>query len=246
MPAIGDYNSVQWILHRSLGEDVVLEDDLGEPVRLRLVGLLQSSVLQSELIVSEEHFVRHFPSRGGYGAFFVDAEGAAPGGEPVDPASVATLLEARLDRFGFDATPTVDRLAGYLVVENTYMSTFTALGGLGLLLGTIGLGIVLVRNVIERRGELATLRAFGYRQATLAWMVLWENAFLLAVGLAIGTGAGLVAVGPHLLEGGAPVAWGALFTTLGLVFAVGMTSCLVAVVGAVRVPLLPVLKAEAT
>ena len=61
-------------------------------------------------------------------------------------------------------TPTAERLEAYLAVENTYLTTFQALGGLGLLLGALGLAVVLLRSVWERRGELALLRALGYRQ----------------------------------------------------------------------------------
>ncbi len=67
---------------------------------------------------------------------------------------------------------------------NTYLATFQTLGGLGLLLGTVGLAAILLRNVLERRGELATLRALGFQRASLAWLVLAENTLLLLVGLA--------------------------------------------------------------
>ena len=50
-------------------------------------------------------------------------------------------------------------MAAYLAVENTYLATFQALGGLGLLLGALGLAVVLLRSVWERRGELALLRS---------------------------------------------------------------------------------------
>ena len=73
---------------------------------------------------------------------------------------------------------TADNLAAFHRVENTYLSTFQALGGLGLLLGTLGLGAVLLRNVMERRKELALLRAVGYRPEHLRTMVIAENAFL--------------------------------------------------------------------
>ena len=52
--------------------------------------------------------------------------------------------------FGADATGTAERLAQFHRVENTYLSTFQALGGLGLILGTMGLATVLLRNVLER------------------------------------------------------------------------------------------------
>src|SRR5438034_8351483 len=88
-----------------------------------------------------------------------------------------------------------------------YLSTFQALGGMGLLLGTLGLAVVLLRSVWERRGELALLRALGYRRATLAWLVLAENSFLLLVGLAVGTAAALLSILPQLVSGAGSVPW---------------------------------------
>jgi ABC-type lipoprotein release transport system permease subunit len=235
IPAFADAGSAQWILHVELGEDVVIEDDFGKPARLRLVGFLAGSIFQSELLIAEERFLAHFPSRGGDAYFLIDA--------PWDEAAeVSRILESALGPFGFDSTTTRERLMSYKAVEHTYLSTFQALGGLGLLLGTVGLGIVLVRNVIERRGELATLRAFGFRRATLVWLVLAENAFLLAIGMLIGTLSALAAVAPRLTTVHVP--WGSLLATLGVVLVVGMLSSAVAVNGALRVPLLSVLKAE--
>ena len=44
----------------------------------------------------------------------------------------------------------------------------------------------LLRSVWERRGELALLRALGYRRAALGRLVFAENVFLLCAGLLIG------------------------------------------------------------
>lgn len=235
VPAIADMNSAQWILHVGLGEDVVIEDDFGEPVRLRLVGVLSNSILRSALLISENDFLEHFPSRTGYAQFLIEA--------PWDEApELSQLLESRLAPFGFDVTLSRDRLLAYNAVEHTYLSTFQALGGLGLLLGTVGLGLVLIRNIIERRGELATLRAFGYRRSTLAKLVLAENAFLLVTGMLIGSGSALAAIAPRLTV--VQVPWTSLLGTLAIVLVVGMLSSAAAVRGALRVPLLPELKAE--
>ena len=84
--------------------------------------------------------------------------------------------------FGADATGTADRLAQFHQVENTFLSTFQTLGGLGLLLGTIGLATVLLRNVLECRHELVLLGAVGYRRRHFLMMVVAENAVLLAGG----------------------------------------------------------------
>ena len=45
---------------------------------------------------------------------------------------IATALEDRLSDFGFDVVATAERLANFHRVENTYLSTFQMLGGLGL------------------------------------------------------------------------------------------------------------------
>jgi ABC-type antimicrobial peptide transport system permease subunit len=115
---------------------------------------------------------------------------------------------------------------------------------LGLLLGTVGLGVILIRNVVERRAELAALRAFGYQRSTLGWLVVLENAFLLVVGLLIGILSAIFAVTPALTGHGAEIPWFSLLATLLLVLAVGMLACLVAVRFALRIPMLPALRAE--
>jgi ABC-type antimicrobial peptide transport system permease subunit len=235
IPAITDNNSAMWVLHVGLGDELVMEDERGEPIRLRLVGLLNTSIFQSELLISENEFVEHFPGRTGYAYFLIDAPGERR-------SEAALALENGLGSFGLDVTSSADKLNAFKAVEYTYMSTFQMLGGLGLLLGTVGLGIVLVRNLLERRGELATMRAFGFRRSTLAWLVVAENAFLLLVGVGIGTLSAMAAVAPRLAT--IQVPWSSLIVTLVVVVLVGMLSCVAAVAGALRVPLLPALKAE--
>lgn len=237
VPAIGDAESVRWILRLGLGDELAVTDDRGEELRLRIVALLDHSIFQSELLIPEAAFRRHFPSRDGFRFFLAEAPAEAL------PA-LTEALEARLAPFGFDAVPAADRLAGYDAVRAMYLTTFQALGGLGLLLGTLGLGVVLARNVLERRGELAAMRAFGWRRSSLAWMVAAENAFLLAIGLGIGAASGLAAVAPHLAAGGTGLPWGSLGVTLTAVAVTGMLASAVAVAGALRVPLLPALRAE--
>ena len=80
-----------------------------------------------------------------------------------------------------------ERLEAFHRVENTYLSTFQALGGLGLLLGTIGLAAVMFRNVLERRRELALLRAVGYDRTRVSQMIVAEAMLLLGAGLCAGT-----------------------------------------------------------
>jgi len=240
IPALADANSATWILKLGLGDELSLEDETGRPVRLRLVGLLERSLFQSELLVPEADLLRHFPSLARRSFFLIDAPKERTAG-------VTQILEEGLGRYGFDISSTAERLASYHAVEDTYLSTFQALGGLGLLLGTFGLGVALLRSLIERRGELATLRAFGFRRGRIAAMVVAENAFLLLLGVLVGTVSGLLAVAPHLVLGGESLgrlARGPLLATILAVLAAGLVSCAAAVWSALQAPLLPVLKEE--
>ncbi|HET9480624.1 MAG TPA: FtsX-like permease family protein, partial [Candidatus Polarisedimenticolia bacterium] len=237
IPAIGDANSVQWILHSGLGQDLELTDESGRQVRLRFVALLSSSPFQSEVILSEADFMRHFGGRGGYGAFLIEAP-------PGSSDAVARALEGALGHAGFDATSTMERIAAFHRVENTYLSTFQVLGGLGLLLGTLGLGVVVLRNILERRFELAALRAIGFARRRLARMLLMENLMLFSAGLLAGAGAGMAAVAPRLAAGAVAPDWPQLAATLAGVAAAGALSTGAAAAGALRAPLIPALKQD--
>jgi ABC-type lipoprotein release transport system permease subunit len=229
VPALVDANTLTYVLHRKLGD--ILE--LPGGARLRLAGVLHDSPFQSELIVSAENFVRLFPHEGGYKLFLLEA-----------PPEEVARLEERLSDFGFDASPVAERLAAYHRVENTYISTFQTLGALGLLLGTFGLAAVLLRNVIERRREMALLRAVGYTPARLRRMLFAENAVVLVAGLAIGAVCAAVAVAPVWFARGGGLPWVALLL-LGLVVpAAGLIASLWAARLAVRRPLLAGLRAE--
>jgi len=239
VPVVLEQNTAMYALHlwNGVGESYAMPDGRGGSVRLRVVGLLDNSIFQGTLLVGEAAFLRLFPDASGYQLFLV----AAPAGSA---GSVRKALERSLGEYGFAAETTAQRLAGFMVVQNTYLSTFQSLGGLGLLLGTLGLAAVQLRNVLERRRQLALLRAIGFRRASLAGMVMSENALLLLLGLALGMLAALVAVLPHMLSGRAAIPWGSLAATLGLVLAVGLTAGLAAVRAAVAAPLLRTLTAE--
>jgi ABC-type antimicrobial peptide transport system permease subunit len=205
---------------------------------LRLVGTLANSVLQSELIVSETSFLRLFPNEEGYRLFLIETP------TPERSPAIASALEERLSDFGFDVVPTAERLANFHRVENTYLSTFQMLGGLGLLLGTLGMAAVLLRNVLERRRELALLRAVGYNANHLAVMVIAENIFLLTSGLVIGVVCALLAIAPVFFERGGRMPSISLGFLLLAVLLSGLTASIVATWATLTSPLLPALRAE--
>jgi len=234
---IGDEAAVKWQLHLDLGKDLVLKDERGRETSLRFVALLKGSALQSELLVSDAQFVRLFPSLTGHAFFLIDA--------PRDHLTVIeTALERELERFSFDAAPASRRLNEFLAVQNTYISTFQTLGGIGLLLGTAGLATVILRNVWERRGELALMRTLGFSRPAIALLVLSENTALLILGLLSGSLAALVAIAPAVAADPLAVPWRYLLTTLGIVFLTGILAGVLALLPAMRMPVLSALRAE--
>jgi putative ABC transport system permease protein len=237
VPAIADATSLAYTLHLSVGEDFVINRDSGRPIRLRIVAALSDSIFQRELLISEARFERVFPSYDGYRFFLIDAV-------PDRMDEVAAALENRLADFGFDVLSAGEKLDAFHRVENTYLATFQALGGLGLILGTLGLGVVLLRNVLERRHELALLRAVGYNAGHLSLMVLAENALLLLAGLTTGTVSAVVAIAPAWLERGGAVPLLSIGALLVLVVVTGLTASLAATMAAIRSPLLSDLRTE--
>src|SRR4029077_7722368 len=154
-----------------------------------------NSILQGNLIIDEAEFIKRFPGDSGHRMFLVDAP-------PDLVTQVSTTLSRALEDAGLELTSTAARLDAFNAVQNTYLRTFQVLGGLGLLLGSAGLGGVVLRNVLERRGELGLFVAVGFRRRLLQRLVLSEHGALLIAGLAIGSVAAAVAVLPAILSPG--------------------------------------------
>ena len=241
IPVVLDMNTAMYSLKppARVGTDLELTYD-DQTIRFHVVGLLENSVLQGSLLISEADFERLFPDVSGYRYFLIQSP-------PGKSQQVAEVLEDRLSDQGFDAIQTSQVLEQLFAVQNTYLSTFQSLGALGLLLGTFGLAAVQMRNVLERRGELALLRATGFREKRLTQMVLLENVLLLVGGLATGTFAALLAVLPHKVTGNASIPTH-LLRDLALmllaVLVVGIISSLLSVRASLKVPVLSALRGE--
>jgi putative ABC transport system permease protein len=241
VPVIADATSLQYVLHAAVGDTFSLDTGGDHPIVLQFVGALTDSVLQGELVMSEENFVRLFPAPQGYRSFLIDAPDMR---SEADGTALAGALETELASYGFDAVTAAERLAAFHRVENTYLSTFQALGGLGLMLGTIGLAAIMFRNVLERRRELALLRAVGYDARRVAAMVIAEASLLLGVGLAAGAGCAVLAVAPAWLGRGGALPGAGLVVLLLAVAGGGLLSSFIATRAALRGNMLEALRAE--
>jgi len=141
------------------------------------------------VIIAERDFERYFPSRNGYSVFLADTP---------DPAAVTRQLEISLHDLGPLIGGTGERLVVFGAVQNTYLSIFLMLGSLGLLIGTFGLGAVVLRTLLESRWELALLQAVGYTRKRVGWIIYSEQLLNLLPGLFIGSLAAIISILPVL------------------------------------------------
>jgi len=215
IPMIADAETARYILKLGLGEALPIADQDGRTRRLRLVAMLKGSIFQSELLIGESNFKHLFPAQSGVGVVLAETSGG-------NAADLQRALADELEPFAVTIDRTIDRLAAYQRVANTYLSTFQTLGSLGLLLGTIGLAVVLLRGLFERRAELALLAAIGFRPAARLGLIVGENAALLLTGLAAGTACALVAVLPRALSSGQGIQIGGLAVALAAVLITGL------------------------
>jgi ABC-type antimicrobial peptide transport system permease subunit len=235
--AIGDAASIQWALGKKIGDTLAYQDERGNDFAVKLVGGLANSIMQGSLIIDEAEFKRRFPGVSGYRMFLIDCpSNALP--------EVSAELTRALQDYGFEVTPAAKRLAAFNAVQNTYLSTFQVLGGLGLLLGSFGLGVVVLRNVLERRSEMALLMAVGFERSRVQKLVLAEHAALLCLGLAIGIVSAVVAILPGLVSPRGELPVQSLALTLGGVLVFGLVSTWLATRAAVRGNLLEGLRNE--
>ena len=206
VPAVADYETARWIVHKRLGDALTVSDERGAGRSLRIVALLRKSIFQGEILVSERSFRELFPSRSGYGQILIATR-------PEDSGRVKSILSRDLADFGVTVESTAERLSSFTRIADSYISAFEALGGLGLLLGSLGLVVVLIRGVIERRSEIALLSALGFGPGHVALLVSAENSFLLLSGMLAGTVSALFAVAPEFVRSGGRI--GSVGLTLG-------------------------------
>ena len=64
--------------------------------------------------------------------------------------------------------------------------------GLGLFVGIAALGVITVRSVVERKQEIGTLRAIGFKSKMISRAFLLEISYIAILGIVIGVVLGLL------------------------------------------------------
>lgn len=239
VPAVCDLISLTSSLGGWIGLELPYRNEHGKEFRVKIVGVVMDSVFQGGLVIAESRFQEKYPSVSGYATFLADVQG-----DDTRVAAVRQDLQKRLQSHGLVAQPVGERIDGFNRIQNTYLAIFQVLGALGLLLGSFGLVLILLRNVEERRSEFAALRALGWTRSRLRALVLAEHLPLLLGALGLGLTCAVVGIVPNLFTPGRVAAAGIVVVLLVLVLVVGLAAVLLAADRAVRRPLLGDLRRE--
>ena len=210
LPAIADQTVIQWGLGKKIGDTLVYNDEYGKELKLKLVGGLANSIFQGNVLIDEGLFLKHFPSSSGTNIFLVD-------GDFQNKEGLLTSMERAFRNDGLDIELASDRLGEFNKIENTYLSIFLLLGGLAMILGTIGLGISLARNIIDRRKEIGILQAVGFTKGKIVRMLSLEHALLLILGTLSGSITAYIATLPSILSSMVDASW---LTALIIIFVI--------------------------
>jgi ABC-type lipoprotein release transport system permease subunit len=223
IPAIGDYNTIVWILGLDLGSTISVLDESGESVNIKIVGIIGNSIFQGSLIIWDENFNALYPASNGYQLFLFRSQE-----DDIKPQ--INELESALARFGFDAFSVESLVIENILIENTYISIFQVTLMFGLIIGTLGFGIVASRNALERRREIGILRAIGFSKGKILRVLLFENSYVILCGMVIGSLSGIIASSVYLIKMHLEVTswpWLYVLVILAVSFGIAISSALI-------------------
>ncbi len=211
-----DETTLLWVLKKKPGDLIDYTDEQGNTFPVEIAGTLTASVFQGSFVVDEQRYLNRFPSAGGHQLFLADAS--------TDLTKTREILQRSLTDLGATITTTTDRIAAFNSVENTYISIFNILGGLGVILGSAGLGIVTARNLTERRNEFSQLHQLGIPRPIVRSVITREIRGLILWAVGIGIVAAIVSIIPSLPKTGLLTTLGWI-ATLALLFLLTATTC---------------------
>ncbi|MGL4594703.1 MAG: FtsX-like permease family protein [Thermoguttaceae bacterium] len=210
VPVILDANTAQYSLHlyAGIGETFEIKSEQEKPIRCEVVGLLGNSALQGDILMSEQNLLELFPNVSGFQFFLVSQKSNLRNEKPkslsdqtplgtLNSASEKILRDLMAD-FGIRGESMTDRLRKLFAIQNTYLSTFQSLGGIGLLLGILGLTVIQVRTILERRHELALLSALGFTKSRTILLLVYESSLLVLTAIFVAIMALCMALLPFL------------------------------------------------
>lgn len=234
---IADASVIQWQLGKSVGDTLIYTDDSGKQLFIILVAGLENSIFQGNLLISKSEFLEKFPSINGTKIFT-----AYSGTNKLN--EIKEKLNYSLQDYGLNMSPAAERLAVFNKIENTYLSIFLILGSFGILIGSLGIGIVVYRNIAEQKKEYALLQAVGISKKQILGIIRTSYLIILLIGFLTGIIASVVASLPTLVTTNSEVPVLLMIVIILLIFVSGLISIRLAAGRALNNNIINLLKNE--
>lgn len=218
---IADQTVLQYGLKIKTGDTLKIRTENGQILNVVIAAGLKSSVFQGYVLIGSENFSRYFPSVAGSQIFLAD-------GDPELSELYKSILSERLSEFGIHFESAGERLSSFFIVTNTYLSVFTILGGIGMILGVIGLGFILIRNFNQRRRDFGLMMAAGFSVSSIRRIVFAEQTLILLAGTFTGFISALIATRPSIMHN-SDIPWKTILTMIALIMITGLTVLAVSV-----------------
>jgi len=174
-----DQTVITWGLQKKIGDTLFYTGEQGEILGIRLAGGLENSLFQGSILVSDSLIRVFFPSAARVRTILVDVPGSIAD-------TLARLLEDRFRDRGAVVRPAAERLAAFDAVENTYLDLFLLLGSFGLIVGTAGLAVLVMKSKREKSEEMALQSALGFPRKLICRLFTGEHLFILLAGITAG------------------------------------------------------------
>ncbi len=218
---IADQTVLEYGLKLKPGDTLKIRSENGQLLNVIIAAGLKSSVFQGYVLIGSDNFSRFFPSVAGSQIFLAD-------GDRKLSELYKESLEERLSDYGVHFEPAGDRLASFFVVTNTYLSVFTILGGIGMILGVAGLGFILIRNFNQRKRDFGLMMAAGFSVKSIRRIVFEEHVRILLAGILIGLISAIIATRPSIMND-ADIPWKTIGVMICLVLITGLAALSVSV-----------------
>ena len=155
-----------------------------------------------------------------------------------DPQRLAPQLQAKYLSSSLVVTPIAANIRRMFAANTAFFKLMQGFLALGLLVGVVGLGVVMVRAVRERRRTIGVLRALGFRARTVARSFLFESGLVAFEGIVLGAGLGVLTTWLMYqksaafdgIRAGFPIVWG----TIALLAVATFVASLLATIGPAR------------
>jgi putative ABC transport system permease protein len=178
-PALVDETVLLWSLGKKLGDTLLYLGENGEKASVLLAGTLQNSIFQGYILMDKNLFSEIWSEIAGSEIMLLKV----PDNEIVNTKN---LISQALNNYGTRVIPTGDRMKMFYSVTDTYLTIFLTLGGLGLLLGIFSFIIVVRRNLIARKKEVAMYRTLGFTEKRIYYLLYQENIIVPFYAILIG------------------------------------------------------------